>query len=51
MEHKADCKDKTVTLTLTADGETTNGLYTVSYDASKLTLLDKSGKTELASFC
>ncbi len=50
VEHKADCKDKTVTLTLTADGETTNGLYTVSYDASKLTLLDKSGKTELASF-
>ncbi len=45
-----DCQQKTVTLTLTADDVTTNGLLTVAYDASKLTLTDKSGKAQYNSF-
>ena len=45
-----DCQQKTVTLTLTADDVTTNGLVTVAYDASKLTLTDKSGKAQYNSF-
>lgn len=39
-----DCQQKTVTLTLTADDVTTNGLVTVAYDASKLTSSDKSAR-------
>lgn len=35
---------------ITADGAATNGLTTVTYDASKLTLLQKSGKAEYNSF-
>lgn len=49
-ETSCDCKDNTVTLTITADTETTNGLYTVSYDASKLTLTDKASGCALRSF-
>ena len=41
---------KTVTVSITADAATTNGLTTVTYDASKLTLLQKSGKAEYNSF-
>lgn len=50
VEHETACADKTVTLSLTADDVTTNGLVTVAYDASKLSLADKSGKADLNSF-
>lgn len=45
-----DCKGKTATVTITADEATTNGLTTVTYDASKLTLVQKSGAAEYNSF-
>ena len=37
-------------LTITADEETTNGLITLEYDATKLTLTEASGKALLNSF-
>lgn len=40
--HETQCNGKTVTLTLTADEETTNGLITLEYDATKLTLTEAS---------
>ncbi|MFR0735166.1 MAG: S-layer homology domain-containing protein [Oscillospiraceae bacterium] len=48
--HETQCNGKTVTLTLTADEETTNGLITLEYDATKLTLTEASGKALLNSF-
>ncbi len=48
--HETQCDGKTVTLTLTADEETTNGLITLNYDATKLTLQEASGKALLNSF-
>ncbi len=45
VEAQDDCKEATVTLTLTADAITTNGLITVEYDAEKLTLVEMTGKT------
>ena len=47
---ETDCANKTVTLTLTADDVTTNGLVTVDYDATQLTLTDTAGLTEYHSF-
>lgn len=50
VSHGTACSGKTVTLTLTADEETANGLITLDYDATKLTLVEASGKALLNSF-
>ena len=48
--HETQCNGKAGTLTITADEETTNGLITLEYDATKLTLTEASGKALLNSF-
>ena len=50
MGHETQCNGKAGTLTITADEETTNGLITLEYDATKLTLTEASGKALLNSF-
>ncbi|MCI6730697.1 MAG: S-layer homology domain-containing protein, partial [Clostridiales bacterium] len=50
VEHSTDCENKTVTLTVTANNAVNNGLVTVAYDASKLTLQEKTGTAEMTSF-
>lgn len=49
VSHETECGNKSVTLTLTADEVTTNGLITVNYDATKLTLTEVSGKVLMSS--
>lgn len=50
VEAQDDCQEAAVTLTLTADTATTNGLITVEYDADKLTLVETAGKTAYHSY-
>ena len=46
----ASCQSDTLTLTLTADAATNNGLITVAYDAQRLVLTDVSGRAALHSY-
>ncbi len=45
-----DCEGKTATVTITADEATTNGLTTLTYDPSQLTLIQTKGKAQYNSF-
>ena len=45
-----DCEGKTATVTITADEATTNGLTTLTYDPSELTLIQTKGKAQYNSF-
>ncbi len=44
-------EQKTVTVKLTAQTDTYNALYTVTYDPTLMTLTDRVGNSELNSFC
>ncbi len=50
VETGTECQGKTVTLSIVADNDTTNGVYTVAYDASKVTFTGKSGLVDYTSF-
>ena len=45
-----DCTEKSVTLTITADNATTNGLITVDFDTDVLSFSDSEGMADFNSF-
>ena len=45
-----DCTEKSVTLTITADNATTNGLITVDFDTDVLSFSDSKGMADFNSF-